>query len=1104
MLYRIKRTIIEYTKIIRNHIIIFNNSQKDGFQYALFFALNFIFLFNPISRKNVEVQKFTRTFGNGIAGNWDCSRVISNFYFWIILFVILLFGFWIILSTWKQRIKNLEEKNAIEFLDNFMILGCIHLCLKAFLFFRNSQQRLFFSYSDVVINYFAIIGILYFILHLSRLFTFDFYLRIVNIVFALSFSIMTVFNKTEINEFCICIFGLMCIFIIFIRVFKFSEKNVYFSAIIKSSSITICFLPFLTSLYFEFLNILNSHNILIAGINRDYVLVILLLFICTIVLSFVIYKRNLTISFWKRIAFPVIIIGLSALCKQPELSKIYGAHIFESANLSVPVSNFFIFGKIPVITCYPGHMMSGIWQSFIYAFLNGDSFGAILSPYYEWLEFPVLALLFFYFVKTILDENTAFLTSILFPFATMSCWNYFGMGMFLVLAVIIYINKNTLSYAFLVWGAFIWCALYRLDIGFSFFCSTIISILIWCLMYKKKKSAKQLFVSFVITAFSCLLLWIFLCILQNVNPILRLMEFLKLSASNLNWAYNNIGNVRTNLFIFAYLIIPFTISIILILCIFREDLRKSISQSHWIVLLIFGFSYFFNFSRGLVRHSLVENNIIVVFWNAAIFLASSISVLIKKRNCFIPLLTAFVICSLQFVSGSAFSNTPIVENVMQNIKMNLSDSRAIKKERVILEKDMKDLCNSYKFIVDILLEDKETYLDFMNRTFSYSVLKRECPVYVAQSPLMLSGEFTQNMFIKEISENIERVPIALLPTVSENGSDAIDGIMNNYRNYKVAEFIYNNYRPLLKHGDFVVWVLNNRYDDMKRKVLNMSQVYVPMNVFFEGKSLLANNCRVEKKYEDNSINIQFTGGDPHIINLSSFIDTSKYIGAVIQISFKYETDMEGVLQLYYTTEKEEGYSEKKSDSVYISGNGMATFSLPVTEYTRFRLDIPERSNVNISKIILNHDFSLVNHLYQCGHTYNLSSIPMLWAEKDVKNAKNNKVLEMLPYDVGYSLINSYYMIDTKKIEKNQNGNYLLLTIDNQERDESVTIQIGKVKDSFEEEFTSLYSYTFNVLSGKHDYILRISSDFLWYFEDINAINIDKEFKSVDAKILEGD
>lgn len=951
-------------------------SQKQGFQYALFFALNLTFLFNPIAKNNVSVKKFARTFGLGIISNWDCSRIISNFYLWICLFTVLLFCFWIFFSAWKQKNRDEEDNKAVLFLDSFMVLGCTISCIKAFTFFLGRRYALF-SYSNIIIDIVIISVFLFIFFSISKLMSFDFYLRILISLFLLSFFAATLLNKTKTKDCSVIILGFVVLSIVILKVTRLSEDKTLFSAIVKSSSVTLCFLPLITSFYFEILNIMNSHNLFVLSIRKYYAIAAFLLFCCSGIMAFLIYKQNFAISFWKRLSYPLLVLGYAALCTQPALSGIYGADIFESANLSIPVSNFLYFGKLPVITCYPGHMMQGVWQAFIYAFLNGDKYGAILSPYYQWIEFPIIALLFFYYVKNVLNEDTALFSAIVFPFAAKSCWNYFGMGVLLAIAVIFYVKKQTLPRAFLIWISFVWCALYRLDIGFAFFMATVLYLAILYIVEKDKKSALKLIMSFVITACFGGILWIILCILQGVNPVLRLFEFLKLSASNQTWAYNGIGNVNSNLFVVTYLIVPFSVAFLLTVCILSKSIREKITQPNWVLLLIIGFSFFFNMPRGLVRHSLAENEITTVFWTASVFFATAFSSFLKKKYLFFPLLTLFVIFSTQLVDGRAFSATPIAENVMPQIKTNLNTERSGKRERVILEQGMKDWCETYKYIADFLLKDDETYVDFMNRTFVYSVIGRENPVYVAQSPLMLSGEFTQEMFIKEITDKIDKIPIAFLPMDDNRHSASLDGIYNSYRYYKVSEFIFTHYKPLLKYGDFAVWVLNDRYDEMEDKVFDLSKNFVSM------KNLTYGIDRIDSNYNPNF------------------------------------------------------------------------------------------------------------------HTYNVAYLPVLWAEKDVKKAKNGKILSEMIYN------GKYYIFD-KNTEKNQKGAYFLVHINNQNSDSSASFKVGKIKELASDDFVPAYEFGFNVLSGEHDYIFRASAEYLWYLEKVNAVKFDRDFASVDIKILEAD
>ena len=106
-------------------------------------------------------------------------------------------------------------------------------------------------------------------------------------------------------------------------------------------------------------------------------------------------------------------------------------------------------------------------------------------------------------------------------------------------------------------------------------------------------------------------------------------------------------------------------------------------------------------------------------------------------------------------------------------------------QRVEWTEDLKKTVQNYQVVIDGLLEDDETFADFINKTFLYPLLGREYPAYVSQSPMQLSGEFAQEEFVKEI----DGVPIVLMPYADENfrNSAALDGVSNSYRYYKVAE-----------------------------------------------------------------------------------------------------------------------------------------------------------------------------------------------------------------------------------------------------------------------------------------------------------------------------
>jgi len=75
---------------------------------------------------------------------------------------------------------------------------------------------------------------------------------------------------------------------------------------------------------------------------------------------------------------------------------------------------------------------------------------------------------------------------------------------------------------------------------------------------------------------------------------------------------------------------------------------------------------------------------------------------------------------------------------------------------------MKQEYENLKSVLDIVLDDHETYLDFTNQTLLYALLDKEKPVYVNQSPGLLSGDTTQKFFLQEIQNSSKKVSVVFL------------------------------------------------------------------------------------------------------------------------------------------------------------------------------------------------------------------------------------------------------------------------------------------------------------------------------------------------------
>ena len=149
------------------------------------------------------------------------------------------------------------------------------------------------------------------------------------------------------------------------------------------------------------------------------------------------------------------------------------------------------------------------------------------------------------------------------------------------------------------------------------------TIVMYIIKFKKINILKQVFISLVGSLMFCLMLWFIICIFKNINPLYRLKEFILISLSNQNWAYGTIGNEDTSVFFWSYMFIPFIMLSCMVYLILHFNILKYENRKIWILLLILGFSYFFNFSRGLVRHSLAENKTKLIIWSCLLYTSPS-------------------------------------------------------------------------------------------------------------------------------------------------------------------------------------------------------------------------------------------------------------------------------------------------------------------------------------------------------------------------------------------------------------------------------------------------------------------------------------------------
>lgn len=1059
-------------------------------------------LFRP--RSSYSIESFDRIIGMGVVNDSDITQLVSHFYLFLFILFISVFIFSkikiYVLSFF--RAKNISELWTLSIL---FVLGILNNILYIFVVYLNSSQIKISANILLILILFYLIS---FSLRVEK-YVAD---KIVLICLTLSSLFFILTGVRFLLILAINLSFLTCYFYFFSNGKKFLKK-------INIQLLAFSSLPLLLFGFVEALHVLPQHGLFLT---RPLVI---FCFLSTLT----VFIGWLADKYWplkKETVFGsslLLLIGFALISCQQGFYINVNADIFETANSSVLISDFLNHGVIPIVGHYGGHMLSGVLEGVGYALLTGDYYGAIFSPYSGYMLWPIWTICFFVLMKIVLkDVIGAFISTLCFPFISSSA--IFFLGLLVCFATIDFLKRVNKSSVFLLWTSWIFCALYRLDLGFAFIVGSAGTIILICFRRRELSPLKLLLLSGIPIFSLGILVWLLACFYECVDPILRLKEFIAISASNRNWAYGFVGNPQIMAYSWCYLIIPALVCCSLSWLIINNKIAKKDGRTGIIILLlVLGFSYIANFTRGLVRHNLVEMAIPYITWTAYLYLAIFVSVAAKKRILVLPTLLFFFVVNGLLISNSAFSSPSLLQAYISN-SFNLTNSwrknepngedfwSNLKKgrhrvERIEINQQLLRTITEFDSFLKEYLRPDETYLDFMNKSFLYSATNRLNPVYVAQSPIHLSGEFSQEMYLKEIERKIDKVPFAIFS--QDNGAigTKLDGVDHVIRYYKIAEYIYQKFCPLLTFGNYAVWVQKKRYEEYRNKlqkgIISDEGQDISTKDLVNHSECLNATCTI---FNENLLLVA-TNSDPQLDGIQKSFNLKKFLGRYITIDLEYDSSVDGDIQLFFTDGKATNFSEENSIRVRAAMRGSVIFNIPfkITESTKLRLDPPPNSNFLIKKLTIKetpvigglqpigYGYDLSNPLF---HDYRVGHLSQLWGEYDEKKAKWNKIIASLERQEGI------YKIPLISDRDKQDGNYLLIEIDA----EKTSPADGADVEFYNKDMEKLYTFKFTIKEGFRSYLFRISSDYYWYASQPVFLKIKSPVKiKVDkVNLLQGD
>ena len=1113
--------------------------------WAAVLSLGYLWMYNPADKRHSQMEVFRRAFGMGVIQNADPDRLIHGFLLWIAGFALLL-ALFLGFACLVRRRSRPETAEAWQFLDDLMALASACAIFKAVEFFwRDAIDVPWISVAWQLLCLLFLTQAAWLLLHLERRISHSAWQCLQIAVLSAALPAAVLLNQEWSQG--MLLLGIQMIFALLlipgVRLFAKERKPAgQDQRPLFCLTIAASLLPMMLSCYLELVNVANQYGIFLDHLHRWYAVLLVLLAGAAVVLYLALGRRRTSLPDARGIACPLLVAGFAMLRVQPALTAVYSADMFETANYSVLISDFLNFGKVPLVHHYGGHMMTDVWEGILYGLVNRDFAGAIFSPWSA-LSTVATALCFYWLLSHVWNREMAFWAALLLPAAT--GWDYYGMAVLLVLAVLAFVRKNTWFRAALVWLAAVWVVTYRLDTGAAFLVGALAALACWIIRDKNFRALRQLLITLAGYAAVFGGAWVLLCLADGISPLVRLREFIAASASNQNWSIGNLGDVSTMMYAALYMLLPLTVAGLLLYLVFSKKFAQALGTEKWMLLILFGGAYLANVQRTMVRHTSDIKNLGILLLTAPVFLAM-FAAFKKNIRLFLPALAVFSLAFSLMADTSVAVPAPLLNDAAKRTgsmvetwaptRLDRQDGRTtgmwtdIKQsgqvvQRVQWSEETQEKIQPLQKMADSLLMPHQTFVDMTNSTFAYSALNRRNPVYVSQSPMQVSGEFAQECFVQQISRDTANNPVVLLPADNAVpfGAAMLDNLPNPYRYYKISEYLYQNFVPLCRIGSYAIWYSKDQMSDLNSRGIMEMEEQLPG--FASGAPLQLQECSAE--YTPEGLTLKASGGDPGIHNFAEYLKYDPQAVTSLQFSVSVTADTEAVLELFYTGDAEGGFSTQQMQvCVLPAGGGTAQFSVPVEQAGKLRLDFASAEQITITSVKIGSGLEAIDYGYDLYllpeengrrmidpesnslHWYGLKQLPLLWAERDSKNAAAQPVQAELTRQGDFWLLDHPEAIDKTA------GNYLLLNAgasgrnyrDETAADDELVPAVLRLGHYDGTAFTELCTYEFDLKEGQHPYLFRISADYLWYLNGINAVLLetDKPVDQVQMQILQGD
>ncbi len=762
---------------------------------------------------NIGIDQWDRTMGTAAIHSVSIGKRISNFYLFIVIIPIIWMAIWGILSIVLKE-REIYKKSFIS-LCNIMIFPVI----AAYTGHYHDVDGINHKHNAIIQN-FLIFGIIFgIILLLDKAFVIrekDIYFAVASYMLGIIGSRIILQNISHLSwsvRYCHYLMGAVLLAAgVGIVYWKPSHECM---AHIEYICSFLWWIPMVIYGCREILFVLNQRGFYIKN-HRNTILEILFLLILVLIiwLFYTLYHKKYSLRRYE-VNYWGLLCSLGVCQYFYSYQNVYDYReirtLFEDGNRFV-VMDSFRDGKLPFIDYFSAHALSDIWTRALYAFINGDAAGIVLDLYAGFNT--VLMILFcFILLKQIFGADMAVLITMLFPFQLDTVmWS--SVCFLSILAVLYVIKRKSFFSYILLWLALAVGVLYRYDNGMAIGVSCLLVVFAYALRRKEGVEIRKLLVSGLGVASVMLGFYLAYAIYRGISPVDRLLEWYSVCLrSSSTWATINFGDATTFAFVWSYMIIPLSVMGIFVYAFFAVGGGKTQKSNVQILLYIFILTGILFVPRMMTFHNLMvchgSTGVLFNFypWIIMLFVYWLVDGRNGKNERQKNLAAICALGCILYAEGIIVTgDIPVGNSSLYNKADSGAASAMLEKDfsdmygemRVVYSENTQQFIQNIKAVLDTLLEDDETFIDFANATGLYALVDRSHPAYVSQMPALLTDEKSQEYFIKEVSA--QRAPLVVMG-------------VDNMKYYKVAEWIYQNYVPLVHAAGLNIWCDKDKHDE---------------------------------------------------------------------------------------------------------------------------------------------------------------------------------------------------------------------------------------------------------------------------------------------------